>query len=562
MEEMIAVNERAPDYVAPAEFMPSCFYTGFNGPTDPGFAHVAHAHSSDPLTLSQATKRSDWPKWEAAIKEELKSLEAFSTFEVVDLPPGKRPVGCKYVFKIKYRPDGSIDKYKVRLVAQGFLQQEGIDYNEIFAPVVDSTSMSLLLAIANQENWECEQMDVVTAFLHGRLDEEVYMKIPPYMDIPNSTHKVLKLKGALYGLKQSSNVWGRTFERFMLKQGFTQSILDTCIYYRGTGLNKIILGIHIDDQAIIGPSIDVIRKFKGELATEFKMKDLGALTHILGVEVKRDRQRRILTLHQSSYVQQVLERYGMSDCNPTKLPFSPHLTFSPDDEPTLKPDPEAVTDYRAKVGSLIYAMKQTRVDICYPLGILAKHMSNPGPAHIKALHQLLRYMQGTKDFGLTYVGQSSFEVRGYCDASYKQCQFSAKSITGWVTTVGGTALSWKSQKQSTTAQSTTEAEYIAACSVSKECFYLKQLLFEIGYDINITVYCDSTSAIAMIRNPVQRQKCKSFFVVYHAVREYHQLGLLRYEHLAGALQPADMFTKPLPYATLERHMKTLHFGGK
>ena len=128
--------------------------------------------------------------------------------------------------------------------------------------------------------------------------------------------------------------------------------------YRGTGLNIIILGIHVDDQAIMGPSIDVIRKFEGELASKFKMKDLGALTHILGVEVKRDQQRRILTLHQSSYVQQVLERYGMSDCNPTKLPFSPHLTFSLDDEPTLKPDLEAITDYRAKVGSLIYDMKQ------------------------------------------------------------------------------------------------------------------------------------------------------------------------------------------------------------
>ena len=127
MEEMNAVNERAPDYVAHAEFMPRCFYTGFNGPTDPGFTHVAHTHSSDPLTLSQATKRPGWPKWEAAIKEELRSLEAFSTFEVVDLPPGKRPVGCKYIFKIEYRFDGSIDKYEVRLVAQGFLQQEGID---------------------------------------------------------------------------------------------------------------------------------------------------------------------------------------------------------------------------------------------------------------------------------------------------------------------------------------------------------------------------------------------------------------------------------------------------
>ena len=192
--------------------------------------------------------------WESAIQNELKSLEAFSTFKVVTLTPGKRPVGCKYVFKIKYKPDGTIEKYKVRLVAQGFLQQEGIDYNEIFAPIVDSTSISLLLAIANHENWEMEQMDVVTAFLHGRLEEEVYMTIPPYMNIPNPEGKVLKLKGALYGLKQSSNVWGKTFETFMLKSGFKQCVTDTCIYTRGTGQSRIILGIHVDDQAIIGPN--------------------------------------------------------------------------------------------------------------------------------------------------------------------------------------------------------------------------------------------------------------------------------------------------------------------
>ena len=316
----------------------------------------------------------------------VEQLGCFLHLHLVDLPPGKRPLGCKYVFKIKHKPDGSIDKYKVRLVAQGFLQQEGVDYNEIFAPVVTSTSMSLLLAIANHEDWECEQMDVVTAFLHGRLEEEVYMKIPPYMNILDSANKVLKLNGALYGLKQSSNVWGKTFERFMLKQGFKQSKLDTCIYFRGTGLNRIILGIHVDDQAIIGPSIDVIRKFKAELATEFKMKDLGAPTHILGVEAQRDRQKRVLTLHQSSYIRQVLDRYGMADCNSTKLPFSPHLIFSPDDEPDSPPDPASIKDYRAKIGSLIYAMTHTRLDICYPLGILAKHMSNPGPAHIKALH--------------------------------------------------------------------------------------------------------------------------------------------------------------------------------
>lgn len=173
-QEMSDVNK--------SDFHPSAFgffFSGFNGPLDPGYANVAHANSSDPLTLSQAMKRPDWNPWEDAIAEELKALEAFDTFEVCSLPIDKRPVGCKYVFKIKYKPDGEIDKYKVRLVAQGFLQQEGIDYNEVFAPVVDSTSITLLLAIANQEDYELEQMDVVTAFLHGRL----YMKIPPFMNV-------------------------------------------------------------------------------------------------------------------------------------------------------------------------------------------------------------------------------------------------------------------------------------------------------------------------------------------------------------------------------------------
>lgn len=548
--------------ISGGELEPTCFYTGFNGPLDPGYCLAAQsANSSDPLTLAQASKRLDWGKWEAAIQEELKSLEAFNTFEVVDLPPGKKPVGCKYVFKTKYKPNGEIEKYKVRLVAQGFLQQEGVDYNEVFAPVVDSTSISLLLAISNQEDWELEQMDVVTAFLHGRLDEEVYMKIPPYMNIKGNTDgKVLRMLGALYGLKQSSNVWNKMFHTFMMKAGFQQLKMDTCIYTRGSGSNRIILGIHVDDQAIAGPNKQVISKFKQEMGQHFKMKDLGPLTHILGVEVKRDRQHRILTLSQGGYIKQVLERYGMTDCNPTKLPFTAGMNFTQDDVPTTTPSPEIITDYRGKIGSLIYAMKQTRVDIAYPLSILAKHMSNPGEKHIKALHQLLRYLKGTQDYGLTFVGQRKLEIKGYCDASYASCNETAKSVTGWVTTVGGTALSWKSQKQSTVALSTAESEYMAACSVSKECCYLKSLLEEMKFPNQIRVYCDSTAALSMIRNPVQRQKAKHFNVQYHWVRECHKTGRLQYYHLEGVKQPADMFTKALPFSTLQRHLREIGFG--
>ena len=519
------------------------------------------SNSSDPLTLTQALKRPDWHKWEGAIKEELASLEAFDTFEVVNLPLGKHPVGCKYVFKTKFKPDGSIDKYKVRLVAQGFLQREGIDYNEVFAPVVDSTSISLLLAIGNQKDWELEQMDVVTAFLHGRLEEEVYMTIPPYMIIEGGSHgKVLRMKGALYGLKQSSNVWNKMFNAFMIKSGFFQCKMDTCIYIRGEGNNKIILGIHVDDQVIAGPNPKVIKAFKKEMGEYFKMKDLGPLTHILGVEVKRDRTHRTLTLNQGSYIKQILERYNMENCNPCKLPLSPGLNFTKEDEPLVARDPDIITDFRGKIGSLIYAMKQTRIDIAYALSILAKHMSNPGDAHIKALHQLFRYLKGTWDHGLTFVGGKNLEIKGYCDASYASCSATGRSITGWVTTIGGTALSWKSQKQSTVAMSTAESEYMAACSVSKECCYLKSLLHEIGFSQHIKVYTDSTAALSMILNPVQRQKAKHFNVQYHWVRECHQNGRLSYFHLEGVKQPADMLTKALPQASLQRHLHEIGFG--
>ena len=174
------------------------------------------------------------------------------------------------------------------------MQQEGVDYNEVFAPVVDSTSISLLLALSNQEDWELEQMDVVTTFIHGRLDEEVCMRIPPYMNIKgNSEGKVLKILGALYGLKQSSNVWNKIFNNFMINAGFQQLKMDTCIYTRGSGSNRIILGIHVDDQAIAGPNKKLIDQFKKEMGQHFQMKDLGPLTHILGVEVKRDRKHRV-----------------------------------------------------------------------------------------------------------------------------------------------------------------------------------------------------------------------------------------------------------------------------
>jgi hypothetical protein len=262
--------------------------------------HLAYCYSAvldEPQSLEEALSGPEKEKWEEGWKSEMKSQEENRTWEIVNMPRGRKLVDCKYIFKKKRDSEGNVSKYKVRLVARGFTQVHGVDYHDTFAPVLKFCSLRMLLAIAAKRDMEVHQMDVEVAFLNGELDEEIYMKPPDGLEVPAG--KVLRLKKSLYGLKQAPLCWNKRIDDFLLNQGFRRLISDTAVYTKGLGKDQIIIGIFVDDLLILCESMSGIREVKQSLSREFKMKDLGEVGYILGMRIKRNRERGVLSIDQS-----------------------------------------------------------------------------------------------------------------------------------------------------------------------------------------------------------------------------------------------------------------------
>lgn len=359
---------------------------------------------SEPSTYKEAVLCNESTQWLAAMGDEMESLYKNQTWELAIKPAGRKIVTCKWVFKKKegISPAEGI-KYKARLVARGFTQREGIDYNEIFSPVVRHTSIRVLLAIVAHQDLELEQLDVKTAFLHGELEEEIYMAQPEGFLVPEKEDYACKLKKSLYGLKQSPRQWYKRFDSFMVELGYIRSPYDCCVYHnKFEDGSMIYLLLYVDDMLIASRNRADIQKLKGLLSAEFEMKDLGAAQKILGMEIYRDRGQKKLFLSQKGYIHKVLSRFGMSTAKPLSTPSASQLFL------TLAPQSEAEKEYMAKVpyssavGSLMYAMVCTRPDLAHAVSVVSRFMANPGKDHWIAVKRIFRYLRGTSDVGLIY----------------------------------------------------------------------------------------------------------------------------------------------------------------
>lgn len=257
-------------------------------------AYALLVDTDEPRTVKEATDMPDSDSWLEAMNDEMSSLDKNGTWDLVPLPKDRKPVGCKWVFKKKYGPDGNIDKYKARLVAKGYSQKEGIDYGEIFSPIAKLTSIRFLTSLTATYDWEIEQMDVKTTFLHGDLEEEIYMSHPEHFVEKGKEHLVCKLKKSLYGLKQSPRMWYQKYDTFVLSLGFVRSKADHCVYYKIDGDRILIIALYVDDMLFIGNTKSMISDLKSQLCMKFEMKDLGLANYILGMEIKRDRSKRKL----------------------------------------------------------------------------------------------------------------------------------------------------------------------------------------------------------------------------------------------------------------------------
>ena len=372
---------------------------------------------------------------------EIKALEANHTWTVTPLPPGKKPIGCKWVYKVKYQSNGSIERYKARLVAKGFTQKEGLDYIDTFSPVAKMVSVKCVLAVAAVKGWFLSQLDVNNAFLHGELHEEVYMSLPPGFHSKGEqcskgeqSQLVCKLNKSLYGLKQASRMWFSKFSTALVEFGFVQSKADYSLFTRQHGDSFIVLLVYVDDVLIASNDQKGVEDFKVLLDQKFKLKDLGELRYFLRLEVARTDKG--ISLCQRKYALEILEDAGLLRCKPSRVPMDQTLKLSKFDGELLD-DP---SHYRRLVGRLLY-LTITRPDVTFAVHKLSQFMARPRKPHYAAALKVLHYIKNEPGRGVYFFASSEFHVKGFCDADWASCPDTRRSVTGHCIFLGDSLIS-------------------------------------------------------------------------------------------------------------------------
>ncbi|KAJ4714183.1 Retrovirus-related Pol polyprotein from transposon TNT 1-94 [Melia azedarach] len=523
-------------------------------------AEEVDTDSNEPSTYKEAVTCTESTQWLAAMGDEMESLHKNQTWELTKRPRDRKIITCKWVYK-KKEGETSVEgiKYKARVVARGFTQREGVDYNEIFSPVVRHTSIRVLLAIVAHQDLELEQLDVKTAFLHGEFEEEIYMTQPDGFQVPGKEDYVCKLKKSLYGLKQSPRQWYKRFDSYMIEIGYTRSPYDCCVYYsKATNGSLIYLVLYADDMLIAAENKSDVQKLMDLLSVEFEMKDLGAARKILGMEIYRDRSKKKLFLSQKGYIQKILSRFGMSTAKPIDTPSAANAHLSVAFAPKSVEEKEYMSrvPYTSAVGSLMYAMVCTRPDLAQSVSVVSRFMGEPGKEHWQAVKRIFRYLKGTFDVGLIYRGNTQCLVTGFSDSDYAGDVDSRRSMTGYVFTLGSSVVSWKATLQPTVTLSTTEAEYMALTEAAKEGIWLKGLVSDLGlHHDQAIVYCDSLSAICLAKDQVHHERTKHIDVRYHFLRSEKRIKVNK---VGTADNPADMFTKPVPHSKFQHCLDLLN----
>ncbi|GKB74704.1 retrovirus-related pol polyprotein from transposon TNT 1-94, partial [Tanacetum coccineum] len=407
---------------------------------------VSFMVENEPTSYREAVTSSEGQQWREAIKSEIESILQNHTWELVDLPPGCKPLGYKWIFKKKMKADGTIEKYIARLVIQRFRQREGLDYFDTYSLVMQITSIRMIIAIAALRNLEIHKMDVKTAFLNRDLEEEIYMNQPEGFIAPGQEGKVCRLVKSLYGLKQAPKQWHQKFDHTMLESGFKINECDKCVYVKDTSAGYVILCLYVDDMLIVGSNDKIIRSTKDMLKSKFDMKDMG-----------------------------------------------------------------------------------TRPDLAYTVSRLSRYTSNPSYAHWKAITRVLHYLRYSRDYGLHYDRHPAI-IEGYSDANWISDIKDSRSTSGYVFTLGGAAISWKSSKQTVIAKSTMESEFIALDKCGEEAKWLPQS----------TMYNGKSRHIRRRHN---------------SIRQLLSTGVILIDYVASKDNIADPFTKGLSRELVSKSSK-------
>src|SRR5271155_3202362 len=486
----------------------------------------------------------DAAQWKIAMQKEYDSIIQNETWTLVPRPKNAKVVKSRWVLRIK----DVNNLYKARLCAKGFTQRWGEDYDETLAPVAKYTSIRTLFALlAGRKNNKIHQMDVNTAFLNSDLDELVYVEQPEGFEVPGKEDYVCLLRKTLYGLKQSPRAWFQLIATVLVDFDFQQCESDPCIFiHKNENGEHTYIALYVDDLLIAGDNEEDIAKIKRRLSERFEMKDLGIARKFLGMEIEYGKDGSI-RIHQNQYIRQILERHGMQECTPVTTSLDTSIKLA-----AINVSKEAAadpTEYASIVGGLMFATCVTRPDIMCAVGQLSQFLNNPSSKHLLAAKRVLRYLQGTSTYGITYR-PPPLRLQGYSDADWAGDMDTRRSTTGYIVMLNNGAIAWKSRCQPTVALSTMESEYMALTEATKELKWIRTLLAELGYsngnsnDEPTDLFSDSQSAIALAKNPVSHARAKHIDIRHHFVREAIQDKVIWVQYIPTTEMPI-VSRKPL-----------------
>ncbi|GJR79770.1 putative RNA-directed DNA polymerase, partial [Tanacetum coccineum] len=507
--------------------------------------------SVEPTNYYEAIKD---PRWVEAMNLEIEALTRNNTWTLTDLPHGRKAIANKWLYKIKYKSSGLVDKFKARVVAKGFSQREGIDFDETFSPVVKMVTVRCLICIAVSNDWPLSQLDVNNAFLYGDLNEDIYMSLPLGFECADK-NKVCKLNKALYGLKQAPRQWNAKLTTVLVEHGFVQSKFDYSLYIKHSNDLFVALLVYVDDFIITGNNIDEIENFKSYLKSKFMIKDLGAMKYFLGIEILDNANGICMT--QRKYCLELIHEFGLLDAKPVTTPLPENCVLAvneSDSDKSLK----NIFEYQKLLGKLIY-LTHTRPDISYVVHCLSQHMHAPLQSHLRIALRVIRYLKNSPGTGIQIFKDKNLKLSCFTDADWAKCLRTRKSVSGFCVFFGKSLVSWKSKKQTTISRSSAEAEYRCMASATCEIMWLINLLGDlcIKGQLPVNLYSDSSSAIQIAANPVFHERTKHFEVDVHFIREKVQNGVINTIKVDSADQTGIHSLPRVLVPSTRNHMKTL-----
>jgi len=502
--------------------------------------------------------------WRQACDAEMESHREQGTWIQERAPQGVRPIGLKWVFDLKTDSLGRVIRFKARLVAKGYLQRAGIDFHDIYSPVVRHVTLRTVLAMVAAQDLELHQLDVTTAFLNAPLAETLYCSQPEGYSEGSGTGRLLK---AIYGLKQANRAGNLKAVSDLLKDKLFQSTTDPCLFIKpavATSAAVYVL-LYVDDYLIASTCMGEIARVKAVLMTQYKCTDLGEARTFIGYEITRDRKAKSLTISQTTMINNLLYHYNMEDANPSSLPMPTGTIL---DKLTTEGGPRDLP-YPDLVGSLMYIATCTRPDISQAVGQLARHTGAFEQSHWLAAKQVLRYLGGTREVGIKYGKNPSSpsittvpHLSAHCDANYAMDMPDRKSTTGLVLTSWGGAIDWASTRQATMASSTTEAEYQAASQAAKHALWLRKLLYDL-YTISttITILGDNKATLSILDQPISHSRTKHIDVHHNLICERARRNEVHFSYVPTAANISDFLTKQVPLAKFRMCCKAVGLSG-